>query len=103
MRGKVYENRVTFNPILLVPFAALAQIDWCEGNFEYDNNVDGSDVSKFKSHFGRSLTQRPCTNNDPCNGDFFCDGDVDESDIQIRLWKKWDSQATPCEFCAEMV
>ena len=39
--------------LLLVPFAAVAQ-DFCEGNFDCDQDVDGSDASVFKSDFGRS-------------------------------------------------
>jgi len=46
--------------LLLVPLTAVAQIDWCEGNFDCDDNVDGSDASKFKSDFGRSSGYRPC-------------------------------------------
>ena len=66
--------------LLLVPLTALAQINWCEGNFDCDQDVDGTDASKFKSDFGRSLSARPCTNDDPCNGDFLCDSDVDGTD-----------------------
>ena len=52
----------------------------CEGNFDIDDNVDGSDASGFKHSFGRNDGNRPCTNDDPCKGDFLCDGDVDGSD-----------------------
>ncbi len=38
----------------------LAQVDFCEGNFNYDNDVDGSDASLFKSDFGRSGLLAPC-------------------------------------------
>jgi hypothetical protein len=49
----------------------------CEGNFDDDLDVDGSDASTFKTDFGRSKISRPCTNTDLCNGDFECDVDVD--------------------------
>ena len=52
----------------------------CEGNFDIDNNVDGSDASVFKHSFGRNSGNRECTNDDPCKGDFSCDKDVDGSD-----------------------
>ena len=43
----------------LVPFSVLGQ-DFCEGNFDYDKDVDGSDASTFKQDFGRSSLQNPC-------------------------------------------
>ena len=52
----------------------------CEGNFNDDQDVDGSDANLFKSDFGRGGYNSPCLNNDPCNGDFDCDSDVDGSD-----------------------
>ena len=32
----------------------------CEGNFDYDSDVDGTDASVFKSDFGRSGFKNPC-------------------------------------------
>ena len=49
----------------------------CEGNFDGDLDVDGTDASTFKGDFGRSKLINPCSNADPCNGDFECDIDVD--------------------------
>jgi hypothetical protein len=51
--------------------------DSCEGNFDRDLDVDGSDASTFKKDFGRSKISDPCTNVLTCNGDFECDADVD--------------------------
>ena len=45
--------------ILLVPLTASAQ-DFCEGNFDYDDDVDGADAFIFKKDFGRSKFQNPC-------------------------------------------
>ena len=50
--------------LMLVPFAALAQ-DFCEGNFDYDKDVDGSDASTFKQDFGRSALLDPCPPDGP--------------------------------------
>jgi hypothetical protein len=50
--------------LLLVPFAAFGQ-DFCEGNFDYDNDVDGSDASIFKQNFGRSSILNPCPPDGP--------------------------------------
>lgn len=45
--------------LLLVPFAAVAQ-DFCEGNFDYDRDQDGTDAFTFKTDFGRSILVDPC-------------------------------------------
>jgi hypothetical protein len=45
--------------LLLVPLTASAQ-DFCKGNFDYDQDVDGSDAAVFKEDFGRSLLKNPC-------------------------------------------
>jgi hypothetical protein len=42
-----------------MPFAALGQ-DFCEGNFDYDSDQDGTDAVVFKSDYGRSLLKNPC-------------------------------------------
>jgi len=55
----------------------------CEGNFDADSDVDGSDVYLFKTDFGRSMLLNPCSSDTPCNGDFDCDQDVDGSDAVI--------------------
>ena len=52
----------------------------CEGNFDCDEDQDGTDASTFKIDFGRSTFDNPCEAVDPCNGDFDCDGDCDGSD-----------------------
>ena len=55
----------------------------CEGDFACDGDVDGSDASVFKFHFGRSISHYQCTAFDPCRGDFTCDGDVDGTDATL--------------------
>ena len=52
----------------------------CEGNFDGDEDQDGSDAFDFKVDFGRSPFGNPCESGNPCNGDFDCDHDVDGSD-----------------------
>ena len=52
----------------------------CEGNFDDDEDQDGSDAAVFKLDFGRSIFLNPCTNGNACNGDFDCDSDVDGTD-----------------------
>jgi hypothetical protein len=51
--------------LLLVPFAALAQVDFCEGNFDYDRDQDGTDAFTFKTDFGRSTILNPCPADGP--------------------------------------
>ena len=50
--------------LLLVPLTAIAQ-DFCEGNFDYDLDVDGTDAFTFKTDFGRSGLIDPCPVNGP--------------------------------------
>lgn len=52
----------------------------CEGNFDDDEDCDGTDAATFKVDFGRSTFDNPCEGNDPCNGGFDCDGDCDGTD-----------------------
>ena len=37
----------------------------CKGNFDFDDDVDGSDAHTFKLHFGRSLFKNPCPPDGP--------------------------------------
>ena len=81
----------------LLNIAAL----YCEGDFDCDGDVDGSDASSFKNHFGRSQFLTPCTDLDPCYGDFDCDGDVDGSDAKIlKADFGRSSLANPCPSCS---
>lgn len=52
----------------------------CEGNFDCDDDIDGTDAAMFKVDFGRSPSNDPCSSTAPCNGDFDCDTDVDGTD-----------------------
>ena len=52
---------------------------FCEGDFDDDGDVDGSDLSVFAADFGRT----DCNSGDPCEGDFDGDGDVDGSDLTV--------------------
>ena len=49
----------------------------CEGDFEPDGDVDGSDLAVFAADFGRTN----CTGD--CEGNFDDDGDVDGSDLAV--------------------
>ena len=50
--------------VLLSSPIAIAQ-DFCEGDFDYDGDLDGTDASLFKSDFGRSLFFEPCPSDGP--------------------------------------
>jgi hypothetical protein len=52
----------------------------CEGDFDCDGDVDGTDATAFKNNFGRRTYNNPCENGNPCNGDFDCDNDCDGLD-----------------------
>jgi len=49
----------------------------CQGNFDNDGDVDGSDLAVFAADFGRT----DCSPSNRCSGDFDSDGDVDGSDL----------------------
>ena len=51
--------------IVILPFTAIAQDDFCKGLADYDNDVDGTDASMFKTHFGRSAFLDPCPPDGP--------------------------------------
>jgi hypothetical protein len=72
----------------------------CEGDFSCDGDVDGSDASMFKFHFGRSISHYQCSSLDPCRGDFACDGDVDGTDA-ILFKSDFGRNAfnSPCAGC----
>ena len=73
----------------------------CEGNFNCDGDVDGSDASTFKADFGRSPILHPCIADDPCSGDFSCDVDVDGSDASLFKSDFGRSPIlNPCPVCA---
>ena len=53
------------------------QWEYCNGDFDCDLDIDGSDLSVFAADFGRT----DCNND--CNGDFDGDDDVDGSDLAV--------------------
>lgn len=56
---------------------AYEYIPACEGDFDTDCDVDGSDLAVFAADFGRT----DCAGD--CEGDFDEDGDVDGSDLAV--------------------
>lgn len=52
-------------------------IEPCNGDFNNDGDVDGSDLAIFAADFGRT----DCNTGPPCEGNFDGDGDVDGSDL----------------------
>ena len=51
----------------------------CNGDFDDDGDVDGSDLAIFATDFGRT----DCATGDFCEGDFDGDNDVDGSDLAV--------------------
>jgi hypothetical protein len=74
--------------LLLVPLPTSAQ-DFCEGNFDYDDDVDGSDAFTFKTDFGRSLLKNPCPPDGPAP--------VQQTG-QTRCWNDIGVEI-PCQTC----
>ena len=72
----------------------------CEGNFDCDDDCDGTDAHTFKLSYGRSSLLTPCTMDNPCNGDNDCDGDVDGFDAYTFKQGFGRSQLNnPCPIC----
>jgi hypothetical protein len=72
----------------------------CEGNFDCDQDVDGSDAATFKIDFGRNPLNNPCNIDDPCNGNVNCDNDVDGSDAAVFKGDFGRSKfSNPCPPC----
>jgi hypothetical protein len=66
-------------PALNVPLSDTGVAPPCEGDFDSDKDVDGSDLAVFAADFGRT----DCGSGQPCEGDFDNDGDVDGSDLAV--------------------
>ena len=60
-------------------FVVVAASEPCEGDFDGDGDVDGSDLAVLSADFGRTDCGVPTT----CPADFNNDGDVDGSDLAI--------------------
>jgi len=45
--------------------APVSAQDFCEGNFDFDQDQDGSDAFTFKTDFGRSIFSNPCPPDGP--------------------------------------
>ena len=58
-------------------FIEVTKVDSCDGDFDTDGDVDGSDLAVFAADFGRTN----CGSAPPCEGDFDNDNDVDGSDL----------------------
>ena len=65
----------------------------CEGNFDFDKDVDGTDAFVFKQHFGRSTLINPCPPDGPApverTGQTYCYNDAGDT--------------IPCWLCADAV
>lgn len=48
------------NLVVGVDDASATPLTYCEGNFDGDRDVDGTDAAKFKTDFGRSAVKNPC-------------------------------------------
>jgi len=70
----------------------------CEGDFDDDGDVDGSD-EELLTHWRNDCANPPPEL--PCYGDFDCDGDVDGSDLIIFNQDSGRTMCPACEFSCE--
>jgi hypothetical protein len=61
------EIHVTYTPVCVTCHVECesASDDFCKGNFDFDQDVDGTDAALFKEHFGRSPFSNPCPSDGP--------------------------------------
>jgi len=72
----------------------------CESDMDCDGDVDGTDATTFKLHFGRNLLLNPCDVVNPCRGDFDCDQDCDGTDADFFKQDFGRSEVNnPCPAC----
>ena len=72
----------------------------CEGNFDCDDDCDGTDAAEFKQYFGRSQFTTPCATGNQCKGDFDCDSDCDGTDAAFfKLDFGRSPFSNPCPVC----
>jgi hypothetical protein len=72
-----YSTHYDLYPGFWYTIEMVANVDVCEGDFNGDGDVDGSDLAVFAADFGRT----DCSGD--CEGDFDTDGDVDGSDLAV--------------------
>jgi hypothetical protein len=57
----IYKNTQGYREIVKYPKNQSPKLqNYCLGNFDGDNDVDGSDAITFKADFGRSIMKNPC-------------------------------------------
>ena len=54
-----------FGIVCLLSTTVVFAQDFCEGNFDYDQDQDGTDAFTFKEDFGRSTFGNPCPTDGP--------------------------------------
>jgi len=84
---------VVLSLFVLSSSTVLAQ-DACEGNFDCDGDVDGTDAAVFKTDFGRSAFKNPCP-------DCTSAGDPPAPVPQTGVTGCWDDNGDPmiCAVC----
>ena len=59
---------LVFCLLMLSVVNVIAQVDYCEGDFDADGDQDGTDAFTFKTDFGRSSLSNPCPPGVSCGG-----------------------------------
>lgn len=65
MKNVVSSTLILITSLLLMSAPTVLAQDFCEGNFDYDQDVDGGDAFTFKEDFGRSTFENPCPPDGP--------------------------------------
>ena len=56
---------IYFTLLLFFLVTTVFAQDICVGDFDYDGDCDGSDATRFKQDFGRSVFKNPCPPDSP--------------------------------------
>ena len=75
----MYGRESDFSNEVYIEISESSPLSICDGDIDYDGDVDHDDLSITVSEFGRE----DCGHPEPCSGDLDYDGDVDLRDIFI--------------------
>ena len=80
---------ITFSFSLSMSAVFAQGIDYCESNFDHDEDVDGRDAAVLKEDFGRNTFNRPCPPPNPAPAPIPQTGQTTSFDVaDDGLWKK---------------
>lgn len=62
---KTVKLLIVWSCLIMIPASNILAQDLCEGDFDYDGDVDAADATVFRADYGRSQYTNPCPPNGP--------------------------------------